>query len=221
MSASDDDSVNDAQEAAFDAWYERKSALMEESLGEEHDIVMHALIPFGIGGALDLYYYPNGSRGTAIATKEVCEKIPECPSNSVFDAYEFVMFTRHPIDLDKAYDAQHPFGRTHQVANAVLNAMARYAGQAELNPRETCEFPKEFGDIGGKCLIMDEFASFTDPVAGKFVLMLIMEVFRSEMRFARKHGGDALIEKLKDAGHYPYSDLDRKPVVGFLRRFGL
>ena len=40
-----------------------------------------------------------------------------------------------------------------------------------------------------------------------------MEVFRSEMAFAHKRGGSKLIEKLKAAGHYPYSDLDREAVA--------
>lgn len=44
-------------------WYDRKSALMEESLGEEHDMVMHGIIPYAIGGFLDLDYYPNGMPG--------------------------------------------------------------------------------------------------------------------------------------------------------------
>jgi hypothetical protein len=37
-------------------------------------MVMHAIIPYAIGGGLDLYYYPNGLPGTAIATKELSER---------------------------------------------------------------------------------------------------------------------------------------------------
>jgi hypothetical protein len=33
------------------------------------------------------------------------------------------------------------------------------------------------------------------------------------MEFARDKGGSVLIELLKQNGHYPYSDLDREPVV--------
>ena len=46
----------DADEQAGQQWYDRKSALMGEMLGKEHDMVMHALIPCAIGGALDVYY---------------------------------------------------------------------------------------------------------------------------------------------------------------------
>jgi hypothetical protein len=40
-----------------------------------------------------------------------------------------------------------------------------------------------------------------------------MEVFRSEMEYAMEYGSTLLLDKLKAAGHYPYSDLDRGPVV--------
>jgi hypothetical protein len=44
-------------------------------------------------------------------------------------------------------------------------------------------------------------------------LLAIIEVFRSEMEFARKHGGAKLIQHLKATGSYSYSDLDRDPVA--------
>jgi len=31
--------------------------------------------------------------------------------------------------------------------------------------------------------------------------------------FARGQGGGKLIDRLKNAGHYPYSDLEREPVA--------
>jgi hypothetical protein len=33
------------------------------------------------------------------------------------------------------------------------------------------------------------------------------------MEYARRNGSEELLEKLKVAGHYPYSDLDREPVA--------
>jgi hypothetical protein len=47
----------------------------------------------------------------------------------------------------------------------------------------------------------------------KHHLLLCLEVFRSEMEFARENGAEQLLGKLKDAGYYPYSDLNRKPFV--------
>jgi hypothetical protein len=194
-------------------WYEHESALMEASLGKEHDMVMHAFIPYAIGGALDLYYYPNGVPGTAIATKELAESPNEGPSNDVYRSYELVMFTKHRLDLDAAKDENTPFGRAHRNINAILNLIARYSAQAKLNPNETCEFPAGMEDVGGKCLIFGGYACHSDEVVENFGLLALIEVFRSEMEYARKHGGAKLIKRLKDKGHYPYSDLDRQPVA--------
>ena len=186
---------------------------MEASLGKEYDMVMHALIPYAIGGSLDLYYYPNGLPGTAIATKELSELPNQGSTNDVYRLYELVMFTKHRLDPDAAMNEKTEFGRAHMNINTILNLIARYSAEAKLNPNETCEFPSEMERVGGKCLIFDGYASHTDEVAESFGLLGIIEIFRSEMDYARKHGGAELIERLKAKGHYPYSDLDRNPVA--------
>jgi hypothetical protein len=204
---------DEADESKAKEWDEKKSALMEQALGKPHNMVMHAIIPYVIGGALDLYYYhPDGFAGTAIATKELSELPGQGSSNDVFECYELVMFTRHPINLDKAQDRKHPFGQAHQNISAILNPIARYSAEATLNPNETCEFPSEMQKIGGKCLIFDGYPDYSEQ-REPFGLLAVIEIFRSELEFARQCGGSALLELLKKKGHYPYSDLDREPVA--------
>lgn len=203
--------TEDYDEKLAQEWYDTKSAAMAGVLGEEHDIVMHALIPYAIGGGLDLYYFPNGVEGTAIATKELCETQGEGSSNDVFETYELAMFTRHPLSLDDAKDESTPFGSVHHSINAVLNCIAPYSAQATLNPNETCEFPEDMDMVGGKCLIFDAYGF--DGTRAKFGVLAIIEIHRSEMDYARKRGGKKLIAKLKKAGYYPYSDMDRPAVA--------
>lgn len=206
---------------AAEEWDKKKSAIMQELLGPEHDMVMHSMIPYAIGGSLDLYYYPSGIPGTAIATKECCELPGKGSKNSVFDSYELVMFTKQVLAIEQAQDESTPFGKVHSKINAVLNCMAPYSAEACLNPGETCEFPADMEVVGGKCLIFD---SYGNPPKRKklfgllgeiapFGLLVVIEVFRSEMEFARRKGGAVLLEKLKEAGYYPYSDLNRQPVA--------
>ena len=202
-----------ADEEAGQRWYDRKSSLMEEKLGKMHDMVMHALIPYAIGGGLDLYYYPNGIQGTAIATKELSELPGEGSSNAAYQCYELVMFTRHTLDLDAARDEATSFGQAHSVLNAVLNRIAPYSAQARLNPNETCEFPADMPTVGGRCLIFDGYPSYPEDVPAEFGLLAIIEVFRTEMAYARQHGGAELLKRLKSKGHYPYSDMEREPVA--------
>ncbi len=206
-------SSESVDEIAAQEWYGRKSAFMQDILGKEHDMVMHAIIPYAVGGALDLYYYPNGLPGTAIATKELSEAPGDGSSNDVYDNLEIVMFTKHPVDLDAAKDDATEFGRAHNTINAILNCIAPYSAQAKLNPHETCEFPADMEGIGGKCLIFDGYTPYDGEIANEFGLLAVIEIFRSEMEFARKKGGAKLLERLKAKGHYPYSDLDRKPVA--------
>lgn len=197
----------------LEAWYDHKTHLLQQSLGPEHDRVRHALIPYEVGGGLDLYYYPNQSPGTAIATKELSPLPNRGPSNKTFRSYELVMFTPHPLALEQLDDDSHPFAQAHATANIILNLMARYAETTQLNPAETCEFPHEMDHVGGKCLIFDAYASHTDPVADRFGLLAIIEIFRSEMEHAAIRGGADLIDRLKQAKVYPYSNLDREPVA--------
>lgn len=89
-------------------WYAEKSARMVDLLGEEHDMVMHAIIPYAVGGGLDLYYYPHLIPGTGIATKELSNSPNEGSTNNVFTTYEFVMFTRHDLSLEDAKSPKLP-----------------------------------------------------------------------------------------------------------------
>jgi hypothetical protein len=212
-SAKEGERMADDEEELARHWYDRKSALMEDMLGKEHDIVMHAIIPYAIGGGLDLYYYPNRLPGTAIATKELSDSPNEGSSNDVYRSYELVMFTRQPLDLDAAQDEDTVFGRIHYTINAILNEIGRYSAQATLNPNETCEFPADMPQIGGRCLILDGYAARSDDTVEDFGLLAIIEVFRSEMEYARLNGGAKLLKRLMVKGHYPYSDMDREPVA--------
>ena len=132
-------------------WYEKKILLMESVLGKEHDLVSHALIPYEIGGSLDLYYYPNDIAGTGVATKELSYACRESSTNDKFMKYELVMFTRHQLDLDHTQNEESAFGKVHQNISSILNPVAIYSEQAKLNPNETCEFPSDM-DVVVSCL---------------------------------------------------------------------
>jgi hypothetical protein len=65
--------------------------------------------------------------------------------------------------------------------------------------------------VGGKCLIFDAYG--LDGEHKDFGLLVVIEVHRSEMEYAREYGGKKLLDKLKIAGYYPYSDLERPAVA--------
>jgi hypothetical protein len=97
----------------------------------------------------------------------------------------------------------------------VMTVVARYSYEAVLNPRETAELPGEEGERG-PCLVFDAWDAGRAvlEINGKpHGLLLCIEVHPAEMEYAMKNGTAKLLEKLKAARVYPYSDLDRPPVV--------
>jgi hypothetical protein len=200
-------------EAAAQKWYDHKASVMKQVMGEQHNIVMHAIIPYAVGGGLDLYYYPNGIPGTGVATMELSEFPDRGSSNAAYSCYELVMFTKHLLALNEAKNPETPVGRAHHNINSILNCVAPYSTTAILNGNDTCEFPTEMQAVGGKCLIFQNYGPHYNQAVRRFGILAVIEIFRSEMDFARAQGGGKLIQLLKDAGNYPYSDLERNPVV--------
>lgn len=199
----------------YDRSYEAKEAALEAILGPMHNMVGHAMIPFCVGGAVDMYYFPNGLPGTGFATMELIEPDGSGPKPNRIGTYELVTFTRlrMPAQRDRQ-DAGDPFNKIERRMCNLMTMMGRYAHMAVLNPGDTCEIPV-IDDEPSRFVLFDEYNPNGKPfvVAGRrHCLLLCLEVFRSEMDHARAHGSAVVLEKLKAAGHYPYSDLDRDPV---------
>lgn len=88
--------------------YELKSKALENVLGKMHDLVGHAIIPFAIGGAVDMYYFPNHIKGTGFATMELLEPDGTGPLPNRLGTYELVAFTKN-YDYNNSEDSQTPF----------------------------------------------------------------------------------------------------------------
>lgn len=206
--------LSEAEEEARHAeWYDKKTASFEKAMGKEHDMVIHAIISYEIGGALHDYIYPNGIEGTGVASKQLARWDGSGSSNTHYNQYEFVMFTREDLttkDLlnsDGGTKAQ----RVFKAIRTLMNTVAPYSEQATLNQYETIGFPDDMEHVAGRFIIMDRYKpECFDKDLG---LMLMIEIFESEFIFKQENGGEALIQRLKNKGHYPYSDLSRDPVA--------
>ena len=191
-----------------------KQAGLERVLGPMHHLVSHALIPFELGGPVDLYYFPGAIPGTGLATMELIRPDGSGPKPGRIGTYELVGFTRLTLPPPDCRDEQHPFHRIERRLRSIFTTLGMHSCETVLNPGETCEIPGD-DDTPDACLVLDEYAPDGIPFTidgRRHGLLLCIEVFRAEMEYARKHGGRALLAKLKQAGHYPYSDLDRQPV---------
>ncbi len=189
-------------------YHQLKQAGLEKALDEMGPMVGHAIIPFEAGGAVDMYYFPNHLPGTGFSTMELLDPDGNGPKPNKLGTYELVAFTNKPYsDIESA---ETPFNTIERHICGLFTTIGRYASQAVLNPLETVEIPNSDGSYS--CMVLDVY---NELIIGQSThhLLLCLEVHRSEMEFARSSGTMALIEKLENAGYYPYSDLDREPVV--------
>lgn len=196
----------------YDKDYEEKEKGLEAVLGKIHTMVGHAIIPFDAGGTMDMYYFLNHIPGTGFATMELLDPAGNGPKPNRLGTYELVAFTKEPYNENE--QTQTAFNLIERHLCRIFTRVGNYSFQAVLNPNETCEIP-----VDGKeniCMIFDNY----QPAGKEFRvgdrkhhLLLCLEVFRSEMEFARENGSITLIELLKEKGYYPYSDLDREAVV--------
>ena len=196
----------------FDRHYEQKSKGLEAVLGKSHNLVGHAIIPFEVGGAVDMYYYPNGLKGTGFATMELIQPDGTGPVPNRNGTYELVAFTRLPYTSDTT--ETHPFNLIERRTCGIFTAIGSYSFEAKLEPGETLEIPEEDGP--NKCIVFDEYnPGDKDFFIGdkRHGLLLVIEVFQEEMEYAMESGSAELLKKLKAKGYYPYSDLDRPSVI--------
>ncbi|MES2130785.1 MAG: suppressor of fused domain protein [Bacteroidota bacterium] len=206
-------SSQEHNDEAFQKDYDLKLKGLEAILGTMHHMVGHAIIPFSIGGAVDMYYFPNHIKGTGFATMELLEPDGKGPLPNRLGTYELVAFTKQPYtDIEGEQTA---FNLIERKICGIFTKIGFYSRQAVLNPNETCEVPNKQGEEN-TCLVFDLYNPDNKEFMigdSKHHLLLCLQVYRSEMEYARASGTKELIKKLKEAGHYPYSDLDRQAVA--------
>ena len=189
---------------------ELKQQWLKNLLGSMHDMVGHSIVPYAVGGAVDMYYFPQSEGGTAFATMELIEPDGTGPRPSRIGTYELVAFTRHSWSSEPG-DA---FNTIERRFCGIFTTLGRYSTAATLNPNETCELPED--NEPNRCFIFDHISKVGvefQTASVRHGLLLCVEVHRSELDFARQAGSAALIERLRSAGHYPYSDLAREVVA--------
>jgi hypothetical protein len=196
----------------FELDYDLKTKGLEYVLGEMHNLIGHAIISFEVGGAVDMYYFLKHIKGTGFATMELLDPAGQGPLPNEFGTYELVAFTKY--EYGNRDDPNTPFNLIERKICGIFTAIGNYSQEAVITPNDTCELPNDNEE--NTCLIFDLY----EPDEKKFMigkrkhhLLLCLQIFRSEMGYARENGAVSLFEKLKSSGHYPYSDLDREPVV--------
>lgn len=143
---------------------------------------------------------------------ELIEPDGSGPVPSRIGTYELVAFTKYKVGDEATKTA---FEEANLRIRNIFTIVGRYSHETQLNLGETAELPGIEGEPGHH-VIFDQFVTpGADFIIGdrKHGLLLVIEVFKSEMEHTKANGSQLVLDELKMRGHYPYSDLDREPVL--------
>ncbi len=205
-----DEGPDPAEIAADEAFAEAKQAALERVLGPMDDMVLHAIIPFCMGGGLDLYTFSKCIPGTVVATQELITRDKKSRTKRG-KAGHFELVACLPPSSKGQQDDE-----GISLVNRILNPVGMYASMAALSPGETAEIPGEDDGDPSQPLLLDAFNPKNVPFdfnGERFALLLCMPITQQELAFAREEGSEKLIVKLKAAGVYPYANVGRASVV--------
>jgi hypothetical protein len=197
-----------------------KKAGLEAVLGPRDDTVLHAALPLVAGGGLDLYCFRQAMAGTVFATMDLIYPDGQGPQANGLGTFELVACTRlspggnqYALFSDAANRSRLPYELIEQRIWRMLTRIGQYSRTAILRSGDICEIPNGAREV--TCVLVDRFDRGEPFEIGdrKHHLLLCMEIFPSEQEYARMYGSAALIERLKNSGDYPYTDLDRRAVA--------
>lgn len=190
----DTQTQNDEWQKIWDA----RIAALTPILGKPADTVLHAVIPFQLGGAADVLPFPDFTPGITYVTAEMTgEDVGQRPTS--LGNYELMICARQ--ELQKAGD--------------LISNLARYTCDAELEPGETMDLGTFFGDSTIRALLFThprEQAAHFEFLGQRYGLLLCIGITAEELAFKEVHGSESLLVLLREHGVYPYTTLDRPSV---------
>ena len=131
---------NDEWQKIWDA----RIAALTPILGAPEDTVLHAAIPFQLGGSADVLPFPDFTPGVTYVTAEMTgEEVGQ--RRTTLGNYELMICA----------------GQELRKAASLISQLARYTCEAKLEPGETMDLATFFGDSTLRALL------FTHPQIGR------------------------------------------------------
>ena len=148
-----------------------------------------------MGGAADVVFFRRHIPGRVSVTSELIGCDEQIPNR--FGVYELMICHRD----DEAWGPN------------LISQLAHYTLEAELNPGETMDIgPATPPGSTIAALLFLEYARFT--VRGKQAgLLLCLGITKDELKVCRKGRHQEIVEALKKANVFPYTDLSRPSAV--------
>ncbi len=181
-----------------DEWqrlWDARLAALEAILGPADDTIFHAPVPFDLGGAADVVMFAQPSGGVTYVTADIIGDESSIPND--LGQYELMICLRESTDW----------------APNLISNLAMYSKEAVLAAGHTM-------DIGSALPQPTRLTAFlylhhaTLTVDGQQAsLLLCIGITSDELAFVHEHGRDALVNRLKAAGVYPYTELARSSAL--------
>lgn len=178
--------------------WDARIAALTLILGKPANTVLHAVVPFQLGGSADVLPFPDYVPGMTYVTAEMTgENVGQRPST--LGNYELMICT--PRELQKAGN--------------LISKLARYTCEAELEPGETMDIGAFFGDSTLRALLFwhprDEPVHF-EFLEERYGLLLCVGITAEELGFKKTNGSEDLLSLLKAHGVFPYTIPNRESV---------
>jgi hypothetical protein len=92
--------------------------------------------------------------------------------------------------------------------------LAPYTQEAQILSGETMDIDSATPeDSKIKALLFDTYGTFT-MFGTQYDIRLCLGITKDELQYKFEHGSEALLAKLKEAGVYPITDLNRASIFG-------
>jgi hypothetical protein len=193
--------MSDEPEEQTDEWqkiWDGRIAALMPILGKPSDTVLHAVIPFQLGGSADVLQFPDFTPGITYVTAEMTGKeVGQLPTT--LGNYELMICARQ--ELGDAGD--------------LISKLGSHTCEAELEPGETMDVGAFFGDSTIRALLFThprEQPVHFDFLGQRYGLLLCIGITAEELQFKQKHGSESLLALLREQGVFPYTSPSRPSI---------
>jgi hypothetical protein len=178
---------------------ERRMAALTARLGPSEENVFHSGVPLFMGGFADVAIFRKYVPGYTYVTMDLVGL--NVQKRNRLGEYELMICTREPADW----------------AANLISQLAKYTLEAVLQPGETMDIgPALPAGSRVQALLFAEPDPPVNPLPGldrKAGVLLCIGIQPGELALVRRTGAPALIEALKRAEAFPWTELQRAAVA--------